>query len=90
MLGLHGFHSSQILGPAMFGVTYASTVATFPRAIFFLSMGLLLLCGIALSLVRIEDHALPDSESTARESEEWLGEGEETQEHAGSSKPNVK
>jgi hypothetical protein len=73
----------------MFGVTYASTVASFPRAIFFLSMGLLLLCGIALSLVRIENHAVPDSESMARESEDWLGAGEETQEHAGASKPNL-
>ena len=73
----------------MFGVTYASTVASFPRAIFFLSMGLLLLCGIALSLVRIENHVLPDSESTTHESEEWLGAGEEIQEHAGTSKPNA-
>jgi hypothetical protein len=62
--------SSQILGPAVFGVTYASTVASFPRAIFLLSLGLLLLCCIALGLVRIDDHPHSDGEHITHDSED--------------------
>lgn len=49
----------------VFGMTYVSTVATFPQAIFFVAMGVLFLAFILLVFVRfdtpvndVEDHAV--------------------------------
>jgi len=49
--------SSQILGPAIFGLMYMKTVATFPRAIFFVSVGAITISSVLLSFVRLPKHA---------------------------------
>jgi len=51
--------SSQIIGPAVFGITYMKTVAVFPKTIFFVSSGCITLAFICLSLVRIDKHVHP-------------------------------
>ncbi|KAG5643210.1 hypothetical protein DXG03_001328 [Asterophora parasitica] len=45
--------SSQILGPAWYGLVYMKTVATFPRAIFILSMVTVILSVALLAFVRL-------------------------------------
>lgn len=45
--------SSQILGPAIYGLVYMKTVATMPRAIFFLSVASVSIPFILLTFVRI-------------------------------------
>ncbi|KDQ33438.1 hypothetical protein PLEOSDRAFT_1091491 [Pleurotus ostreatus PC15] len=47
---------SQILGPAVFGFTYVQTVATYPRAIFFLSVAAVFSAFVLLGFVRIPNH----------------------------------
>ncbi|TFK36324.1 major facilitator superfamily domain-containing protein [Crucibulum laeve] len=44
---------SQILGPSLYGLVYARTVATFPRAIFFVSVGTITASFILLTFVRL-------------------------------------
>ncbi|OBZ69347.1 hypothetical protein A0H81_10787 [Grifola frondosa] len=44
---------SQIFGPFLFGVTYAKTVATFPKAIFLLAATVVSLSFVFLALVRL-------------------------------------
>jgi hypothetical protein len=44
---------SQILGPAMYGLVYMKTAGTFPRAIFFVSVGTVALAGVMLAGVRV-------------------------------------
>jgi hypothetical protein len=63
------FHSSQILGPAIFGVTYMKTVATFPRTIFFLAVAAVIVSLILLSLVRLPKDVVmvDDLESAPRD-----------------------
>jgi hypothetical protein len=64
--------SSQIVGPAIFGLTYMNTVSTFPRAIFLLSAAVMLMAVGLLSLVRLEDVALVNLESEAEvEGADW-------------------
>ncbi|KAK7054689.1 hypothetical protein VNI00_003152 [Paramarasmius palmivorus] len=70
--------SSQILGPAMYGLIYMNTVATYPRTIFFVSVASVLISFIILAFVRlpagtkpgtlsdVEEQLLPEG-STARE-----------------------
>lgn len=48
-------YSSQIIGPTVFGVTYVKTVATFPKAIFFLSVGAVSLAFFVLTFVRLPE-----------------------------------
>lgn len=55
-------YSSQILGPAIFGFTYVRTVATYPRAIFFLSVAAVFSAFILLGFVRIPKHVRVDEE----------------------------
>ncbi|KAJ3819974.1 major facilitator superfamily domain-containing protein [Lentinula raphanica] len=45
--------SSQIIGPAMYGLVYMKTVAVFPRTIFFVSVGSTVVSFVFLSLVRL-------------------------------------
>ncbi|KAF9061927.1 major facilitator superfamily domain-containing protein [Rhodocollybia butyracea] len=45
--------SSQIIGPAMYGLVYVNTVASFPRTIFFVSVASGFISFIFLSLVRL-------------------------------------
>ncbi|KAF9265616.1 MFS general substrate transporter [Marasmius fiardii PR-910] len=45
--------SSQILGPVIFGLLYASTVATYPQMIFFASAACVILAFISLAFVRL-------------------------------------
>ncbi|KAJ8079128.1 hypothetical protein PM082_013416 [Marasmius tenuissimus] len=52
--------SSQILGPALYGVIYMKTVATVPRMIFFVSVLSVLISFVILAFVR-----LPDAEKSA-------------------------
>ncbi|KAF9500505.1 MFS general substrate transporter [Pleurotus eryngii] len=53
---------SQILGPAIFGFTYVRTVATYPRAIFFLSVAAVFSAFVLLGFVRIPKHVRVDEE----------------------------
>ncbi|KAJ7228026.1 major facilitator superfamily domain-containing protein [Mycena haematopus] len=43
----------QILGPSIYGIVFVKTVATFPKAIFFVSIASVCLSFICLSLVRL-------------------------------------
>ncbi|KAJ6623481.1 hypothetical protein B0H10DRAFT_2162474 [Mycena sp. CBHHK59/15] len=53
---------SQILGPSIYGLVYVKTVATFPKAIFFVSIGSVVVSFICLSLVsHIPDHGARDA-----------------------------
>ncbi|GLB34576.1 putative major facilitator superfamily protein [Lyophyllum shimeji] len=45
--------SSQILGPAMYGLVYMKTVATFPRAIFIMSAATVVVSFVLLTFVRL-------------------------------------
>ncbi|KAF8077579.1 major facilitator superfamily domain-containing protein [Lyophyllum atratum] len=45
--------SSSIVGPAMYGFVYMKTVATFPRAIFILSMVTIIISSMLMSFVRL-------------------------------------
>ncbi|KAK7467283.1 hypothetical protein VKT23_004340 [Stygiomarasmius scandens] len=47
--------SSQIFGPAMYGLVYMKTVASVPRTIFFVSVSSVFLSLVFISLVRIPD-----------------------------------
>lgn len=60
-------HSSQILGPALYGLVYMKTVATFPRAIFFVSVGTIAISFVLLSFVRLPKD---DRESLSTDVEE--------------------
>ncbi|KAH8116885.1 MFS general substrate transporter [Phellopilus nigrolimitatus] len=44
---------AQIIGPAIFGLTYMKTVATYPRAIFWVSSGSMIVSLIFICLVRL-------------------------------------
>jgi len=58
--------SSSILGPAMYGFVYMKTVATFPRAIFFLSMVTITISSMLMSFVRLPkdgQSGIPGSDS---------------------------
>jgi hypothetical protein len=45
--------SSQIIGPSLFGLVYASTVAWFPQGIFFVSAISLLIAFLCLFIIRV-------------------------------------
>ena len=45
--------SSQILGPSLYGLVYMKTVATFPRAIFAITVASVVLSFFLFSLVRL-------------------------------------
>ncbi|KAG5636197.1 hypothetical protein H0H81_008867 [Sphagnurus paluster] len=64
--------SSQILGPALYGLVYVKTVATFPRAIFIVSMVTIMLSYAFLLFVR-----LPKDSSELNASDALLAVGEE-------------
>lgn len=49
--------SSQVLGPALYGLTYMNTVRTFPAAIFFVTSASITLAFALLALVRIPPEA---------------------------------
>ncbi|PCH37836.1 MFS general substrate transporter [Wolfiporia cocos MD-104 SS10] len=53
---------SQILGPLIYGMTLIRTVATFPKAIFFVSVGTLVLSLLLLSFIRLSPPVAPDAE----------------------------
>jgi hypothetical protein len=60
--------STQILGPALYSFVYARTVATFPRAILFVSVVAVIISFILLLLVRLpSDLAHQDTEDPVRE-----------------------
>ncbi|KDQ61041.1 hypothetical protein JAAARDRAFT_32037 [Jaapia argillacea MUCL 33604] len=63
---------SQVLSPAIFGLVYMKTVATFPKAIFFMSAGVVVFAFVLFSLIR-----LPKESEDGRflEGEEEGGEG---------------
>ncbi|KAJ7120490.1 major facilitator superfamily domain-containing protein [Mycena crocata] len=56
--------AGQILGPSVYGLVYIKTVATFPRAIFFVSIASVVIALACLSLVRLptELHTDPEEE----------------------------
>ncbi|KAF8473108.1 major facilitator superfamily domain-containing protein [Gautieria morchelliformis] len=65
--------SSQIIGPSLFGLTYASTVDRFPKAIFVLATGLVACALLFISIVQLPKAPLKlaqDREETAMESEQ--------------------
>jgi len=45
--------SSQILGPSLYGFVYMKTVATFPKAIFFVSVIASIFSSVLLACVRL-------------------------------------
>ncbi|KAI0647308.1 major facilitator superfamily domain-containing protein [Trametes meyenii] len=51
--------SAQIFGPFIYGVTYAKTVATFPKAVFFVGAGAVITSCILLAFVRLPKDAPP-------------------------------
>lgn len=53
--------SSQILGPFLFGMTYMRTVATFPKAIFYVAAGVLLTSFILFSFIRLRTEPVDPS-----------------------------
>lgn len=53
MLIVMDFGSSQIIGPAMYGLVYMKTVAVFPRTIFFVSLASTFISFVFLSFVRL-------------------------------------
>ncbi|THU77812.1 MFS general substrate transporter [Dendrothele bispora CBS 962.96] len=57
--------SSQIFSPAIYGLVYMKTVATFPRTIFFVSVTSVFLSLVFISLVRLPDANVspPDAEA---------------------------
>ena len=57
--------SSQIIGPALFGITYMKTVAILPKTIFFVSAGCITLSFICLSFVRIDKLSQPKDQEAA-------------------------
>ncbi|KXN92843.1 hypothetical protein AN958_06822, partial [Leucoagaricus sp. SymC.cos] len=50
---------SQILGPSLYGYVYVQTVATFPRAIFFVSVGTYTASSLLLACVRLRKERYP-------------------------------
>ncbi|KAF9053131.1 major facilitator superfamily domain-containing protein [Panaeolus papilionaceus] len=68
---------AQIFGPFLYGVVYAKTVATYPRAIFFVSVASLIVSFVILALVRIpKDPIQPQSrEGDLEETEPLLASG---------------
>ena len=56
---------SQIIGPSLFGVVYMKSVATFPEAIFYVFMGVVLLSLSFLFFIQIPP------ESKGKPTEEW-------------------
>jgi len=60
-------------------MTYMKTVASFPRTIFFLSVGVVVICGVLLSLVHLENVTPLDQEVDGRDEEDLVAdEGEVT------------
>jgi len=55
-------HSSQVIGPSLFGFTYVATVSTFPKAIFALSATVVASSMFVLAFVRLPDGAKLDEE----------------------------
>lgn len=55
--------SSQVVGPSIYGVVYLRTVATFPKAVFFVSAGNLALAIVLLSCIRLLPASQGDEES---------------------------
>ena len=69
--------SSQVFGPFVYGMTYARTVGTYPRTIFFMAGGAVTVAFILLFFVRIpkaDMYALVgDVEEQAHEASNHLG-----------------
>ncbi|KAJ7444922.1 major facilitator superfamily domain-containing protein [Mycena latifolia] len=55
----------QILGPSIYGLVYIKTVATFPRAIFIVSVTSVIISFICLSLVRLPSDIRTDPEEAS-------------------------
>lgn len=51
---------SQVIGPAVFGLTYMKTVGTYPRTIFFVSAAVVGIALLLMSFVQLpkEDHSV--------------------------------
>jgi hypothetical protein len=58
----NSIRSAQILGPSIYGLIFIKTVATFPKAIFFVSVGSVVISFICLSLVRLPTDLVTDAE----------------------------
>ena len=57
---------NQVVGPTLFGIVYIKTVATFPEAIFYVIIALVLLSLFFLFLIQIPpDRGVIDAESGA-------------------------
>jgi len=48
---------SQILGPFVYGMIYMNTVATFPKAMFYVTVAMFSLACVVLSLIQLRDPA---------------------------------
>ncbi|KAJ7097761.1 major facilitator superfamily domain-containing protein [Mycena belliarum] len=55
----------QILGPAIYGLVYIKTLATFPQAIFMVSLTSVIISSICLSLVRLPTDVRTDVEEVS-------------------------
>lgn len=59
--------SSQIVGPALFGLTYMKTAGTYPKTIFFMSAASIAISFVFVSFVRLPPVAPPrDLEGAVR------------------------
>ncbi|KAJ3851635.1 major facilitator superfamily domain-containing protein [Lentinula lateritia] len=65
--------SSQIIGPAMYGLVYMKTVAVFPRTIFFVSVASTFISFVFLSFVRLPRSNAARKSTLADTSEERSG-----------------
>ncbi|KAI0664635.1 major facilitator superfamily domain-containing protein [Cubamyces menziesii] len=77
---------AQIFGPFVYGLTYAKTVATFPKAIFLVATGAVVVSCILLAFVRLPPDAESSSPSSAldADAEEQLPGQAESDAHADS------
>lgn len=66
-----------MIGPALFGFVYASTVAWFPQGIFFVSAISLLIALLCLCLMRLDVYGRSRVSDISDDSEEYAGTGEE-------------
>lgn len=53
MSDIRFFPSSQIVGPALYGLIYMKTVATFPQSIFIMSMVMVTISFTLMAFVRL-------------------------------------
>ena len=62
--------SAQIFGPFVYGLTYAKTVATFPKAIFFVAGGVIVFAFVLMLFVRLPDQVPANADVEVQQEED--------------------